>query len=95
MVGLGNSIRGSRGGIQRRGGSSSGNYNPNINVTGNDMSQGQSPPPKPWRGGLRGRGSSFQGPSRPGPPNIAPNHQNPGMMQPGGNFNLFCATKTN
>lgn len=33
---LGSSIRG-RGGIQRRGGSNGSGYNPNINVTGNDM----------------------------------------------------------
>lgn len=40
--GIGNSIRGVRGGSmsQRRGGSSTGNYNPNINVTGNDIQQG-------------------------------------------------------
>lgn len=39
----GNTIRVGRGGMsQRRGGSSSGTYNPNINVTGNDVQQGES-----------------------------------------------------
>lgn len=39
---MGNSIRGGRGGIsQRRGSSNAGNYNSNINVTGNDMHQGK------------------------------------------------------
>lgn len=38
----GNSIRVGRGGMsQRRGGSSSGTYNSNINVTGNDVQQGE------------------------------------------------------
>ncbi|XP_031630869.1 basic salivary proline-rich protein 2-like isoform X1 [Contarinia nasturtii] len=80
---IGNSIRGGRGGgmSQRRGGSS---YNPNINVTGNDIQQGSNPPSKPfYRGGLsRGRGGFQQGPTRPNGPMHGSNHQ-PGMMQPG------------
>lgn len=44
-TGIGNqSIRGGRGGggiTQRRGNSNAGNYNPNINVTGNDIQQGK------------------------------------------------------
>lgn len=42
FAGIGNSIRGGRGGMtQRRGNSNAGNYNPNINVTGNDIQQGK------------------------------------------------------
>lgn len=43
FVGIGSSIRGGRGGgmTQRRGNSNAGNYNPNINVTGNDIQQGK------------------------------------------------------
>lgn len=39
FIGIGNTIRGGRIGAtaQRRGSSNAGNYNPNINVTGNDM----------------------------------------------------------
>lgn len=70
----------------RRGGGN-GNYNPNINVTGGDMSQ-SSPPSKPYyRGGMsRGRGNfgGQQGPTRgPGPMPVNPNHQQPGMMPQG------------
>lgn len=43
FAGIGNSMRGGRGGgmTQRRGNSNAGNYNPNINVTGNDIQQGK------------------------------------------------------
>lgn len=39
ISGIGNTIRGGRGGgiAQRRGSGNTGNYNPNISVTGNDM----------------------------------------------------------
>jgi len=84
--GMGNPIRGGRGGgmSQRRGNSSAGNYNSNINVTGNDIHQGSSPSKPFYRGGLsRGRGNMQQNLTRPnGPMQITPNHQ-PGMMQPG------------
>ncbi|XP_055309186.1 basic salivary proline-rich protein 2 isoform X2 [Sitodiplosis mosellana] len=85
--GIGSSIRGGRGGgmTQRRGNSNAGNYNPNINVTGNDIQQGSNPSSKPfYRGGLsRGRGGFQQGLARPnGPMHVSTNHQS-GMMQPG------------
>lgn len=79
---LGNSIRG-RGGIQRRGTNSSG-YNPNINVTGNDMPQDSNQPSKPFYRGssMRGGRGGFHPNSRPSPMPVNPNHQQPGMMQP-------------
>lgn len=77
-------MRGTRGGMRGSRGGSSGNYNPNISVTGNDMNQGQNGP-RPWRGMGRGRGgSNFQGPTRPGPPSDGLSQQPGGMMQPGG-----------
>lgn len=80
-------MRGTRGSMPRRGGGgyNTGNNNPNINVTGNDMNQGPNGS-KPWRGMSRGRGgSSYQGPTRPGPPSMGMNQQpGGGLMQPGG-----------
>lgn len=81
LFSTGTSIRG-RGGVQRRGANSSGGYNPNINVTGNDIPQDNNAPLKTFFRGnsMRGRGG-FHPSSRPNPMSVAPNHQ-PGMIQP-------------
>lgn len=73
----GNSMRGGRS-ISMRG---RGGYNPNINVTGDDMPPQNSQPNKPmFRNSMsRGRGGGFQGPPRSGPIPVA-NHQGPGGM---------------
>lgn len=90
--GASNAMRGNRNGTMR--GGRIGGYNPNINVTGNDMPSQNSPPHnKPfYRGNVtRGRGSFQQCPSRPGPMPVAPNHQAPGGMLQQGNFlSLIC-----
>lgn len=85
--GASNAMRGNRNGTMR--GGRVGGYNPNINVTGNDMPSQNSPPHnKPfYRGNVtRGRGNFQQCPSgRPGPMPVAPNHQPPGGMLQQGN----------
>lgn len=77
-------MRGIRGTMTRgRGG-----YNPNINVTGGDMSQQDQNKPYYRNPATRGgRGGFVQGMNRQGPVPVQTNHQLSGGMQSGGGGN--------